>query len=190
MYLFLYLPCWENHGFLGCSPGAGWRGGWPGIFNKLSMNLWGGTSDQKLRRGPRPSKRVSGGIRYGYPGGYLMGKEWIKGAFCYMSANGWWDRSLNYHMQQIVGNKLWHHSKNWNKNKISLFWLPSLFELCDLSLNCTPGTSGDNFIILHKFRPKHSLWRSKKSFRRLEALERGRPCHKSLVWGSGAWNAC
>lgn len=23
---FVYLPCWENHGFLGCSPGAGWRG--------------------------------------------------------------------------------------------------------------------------------------------------------------------
>lgn len=123
------------------------------------------------------------------PGGYLMGKEWIKGVLCYMSANGWWDRSLNYHMQQIVGNKLWHHW-NWNKNKTSLFWLPSLFELCDLSLNCTPGTSGDNFMILHTFRPKHSLWRSKKSFRRLEALERGRPCQRSLVWSSGARNVC
>lgn len=137
------------------------------------------------------------GHRNGYRGVFGMDTQedilWVKNEskvlLCYMSANGWWDRSLNYHMQQIVGNKLWHHCKNWNKNKISLFWLPSLFELCDLSLNCTPGTSGDNFIILHKFRPKHSLWRSKKSFRRLEALERGRPCQRSLVWGSGAWNA-
>ena len=84
------------------------------------------------------------------PGGYLVVKNESK-VFCNMSANGWWDISLNYHMHQIVGNKQRHDCKN--SKKMSLFWLPTLFESCDPSLNCT-HTPGDDFIILHTYLGK------------------------------------
>ena len=163
----------------------------PGIFNKLSMNFWGGTSDQKLRRGPQPSK-VSG----------INGtqeepcvKEWIKGVLQHVS-------------KWLVGH-IFELSYATNCRKQTVAWLlklkekkdesflvtrlPTLFETCDPSLNCT-HMPGENFIILHTYLGKALTLTLQEVIQAAGGFGAWTPLqnwdHDESVWGYWTWNAC